>query len=149
MAGAALGQARTRPAPALRLDGSLGQETNFLFQVDDAPPGDGPLYRLIMTRNERRELEETGNRSDAQVNGTFVSHDGTRTECHHLVGIRDRGHGSRGRKPDNFRVNFRSDALWKNRTALNLNGQYSWSQHLGAALSLKAGAVGSLSLIHI
>ena len=139
----AIGQARTRPAPALRLDGSLGQETNLLYQVDDAPPGNGPLYRLIMTGNECRELEETGNRSDAQVNGTFVSHDGTRTECHHLVGIRDRGHGSRGRKPDNFRVNFRSDALWKNRTALNLNGQYSWSQHLGATLSLKAGAVGS------
>jgi len=141
----ALGQARIWPAPVLRLDGLLGQAANLLYQVDDTPPDDGPLYRLIMTGNERRELEEIGNRSltDAQMNGTFISHDGTGTECHYLVGIRNRGHGSRNRNPNNFRVNFRSDALWKNQTALNLNGQYSWLQHFGAALGLKAGVAGA------
>ena len=60
--------------------------------------------------------------SDAQMNGTFISVDGTGTVVRRTVGIRNRGHGSRNRKPNSFRVNFNADHLWKGVSALNING---------------------------
>jgi hypothetical protein len=138
----ALGQARTWPAPTLKLDGSLGQAANPVYLVDDSPIESEPLYRVVMTGAELRDRERitSGSRSDARMNATFISSDETGTECRYLVGVRNRGNGSRGRKPSNFRIHFRSDEPWKGQTDLNLNGQFSWVQHIGSVLALKSGA---------
>lgn len=152
-----LGQSRSWPAPARQFDGSFAQSANALLQIDDAPySSPQPLYKLIMTEIERIELAQIGNgcyntlnpcesQSNAQMNGTFISIDASGTQTRYLTGIRNRGHGSRPAKPNNYRVNFRSDDRWKNVTALNLNSQRSWLQQLGAALSLKAGVAGAYS----
>ena len=139
----ALGQARTWPAPARTLDDSLGQASNPVYLVDDSPPESGPLYRVVMTGGELRDRQRitNGSRSDARMNATFVSRDATGTECRYLVGVRNRGNGSRGRKPSNFRIHFTSDKPWRGQTDLNLNGQFSWVQHIGSVLALKSGAV--------
>ena len=61
------------------------------------------------------------------------------------MGVRNRGHGSRDRLPNNYRVNFNSDHTWKGVTALNINGQYTHAQLLGAVLALKSGLGGANS----
>jgi hypothetical protein len=150
------GNRRTWPGAAQQADGSFAQTDNLLYQVDDTEyRGAQPLYRMIMTEAERAELAVIGSaaynappsppgesQTDAQMNGTFISVDGTGAELRYLVGIRNRGHGTRNRKPNNYRINFRSDCPWKGVTALNLNAQYSWLQHLGAVIALRAGVAG-------
>jgi len=83
--------------------------------------------------------------TDAQMNGTFISVDGAGTSVRYTTGIRNRGHGSRNRKPNSYRVNFPSDRRWKGVTALNINGQYTHAQIAGAALCLKAGLAAGMS----
>lgn len=146
------GLTRTWPAPAQDVNGDwLGQVCNALYQVDDSSYLSAyPLYKLVMTEAERAELAQIGSGgypgdslSDAQMNGTFISLDATGTEVRYTVGFRNRGHGSRNRKPNNFRVNFVSDRTWKGVSALNLNGQFSHVQVLGSVLSLKSGVIGA------
>lgn len=145
------GQTRTWPAPAIGTnEAPLGQAANALYQVDDSAYGGVfPVYKMVMREGDRAELAAIGSgyggeqNSDAQMNGTFISVDGTGTVVRPVVGFRNRGHGSRNRKPNNHRVNFSSDRPWKGVTALNLNGQYSHAQLLGSALALKAGLAGS------
>lgn len=141
------GITRTWPGPAQDANGaSLGQVCNVLYQVDDSPyTGAYPLYKMVMTDVERAELAQIGDvsQSDAQMNGTFISLDATGTEVRYTVGFRNRGHGSRNRKPNNHRVNFASDRTWKGVSALNLNGQFSHVQVLGSVLSLKSGLIGA------
>lgn len=141
----ALGPARTWPAPARRLDGALGQAANAVYLVDDSPVDSGPLYRVVMTGPEFRDRERitSGSRSDARMNATFISRDENGTICRYLVGVRNRGNGSRGRKPSNFRIHFRRDTPWRGQTDLNLNGQFSWVQHIGSVLSLKSGVAAA------
>ncbi len=151
---------RTWPAPVYDTNGAnLGQVANALYQVDTSTySGDQPIYRLIMTERERVDLAviQAGGyamwpstpglaQSDAQMNGTFISVEGTGAECRYLVGIKNRGHGTRNRKPNNFRVNFVSDTPWKGVGALNLNGQYTHVQVFGAALCQLAGVAGGQS----
>lgn len=135
---------RTWPGPAKP---DLGQLTNALYQVDDTfdsnepwCPGSRPVYYLIMTDVEKRKLEEiwTTSNSDAQINGTFVSRDGTGIECRYNVGIRNRGN-IRGLTPISFRVNFPHDSPWRGVTALNINSKYPHSQLIGSALFKLAG----------
>jgi hypothetical protein len=142
----AQGNSRIWPMPVIEEDEGLTQDANCLFQVDDTEyMGAQPLYKLILRETDRAELYEIGHstngeqKSDAQFNTTFVSVDGTGVECRYLVGVRNRGHGSRSQQPNNYRVNFRSDAPWKGVTAININGQMTFLQHLGSALCLKAG----------
>lgn len=146
------GASRTWPGPAEDVDGSsLGQVCNALYQVDDdSYGGTYPLYKLLMTEAERAELAQIGSGnypgeslSDAQMNGTFISLDATGIEVRYTVGIRNRGHGSRNRKPNNHRVNFTSDRTWKGVSALNINGQYTHVQILGSVLGLKSGVIGA------
>jgi hypothetical protein len=147
------GLIRLWPAPAVDTNGvSLGPVANAFYQVDDVGyQGPFPLYKLIMTDAERRQLAAIGaatdgtQYSDAQMNTTFISHDATGWAVRYLIGVRNRGHGSRNRQPNNYRVNFRSDEPWHGVTALNLNGQYSHLQVLGATLALKAGLAGAFS----
>jgi hypothetical protein len=144
------GFTRTWPGPAQDENGvALGHVCNALYQVDDSNyTGTYPLYRMMMTEAERAELAQIGtvsaeSGSDAQMNGTFISLDATGVEVRYTVGFRNRGHGSRNRKPNNQRVNFASDRTWKGVSALNLNGQYSHVQVLGSVLSLKSGLIGA------
>ena len=146
------GNRRTWPAAARQEDGSFAQTANVLYQVDDSlSSGSQPLYKLIMRGTEQAELYTIGHssdgsqNSDAQMNGTFISLDGTGTQLRYVVGFRNRGHGSRNRQPNNYRVNFRADDPWKNVTALNLNGQYTHLQHFGSVISLKSGLAGAES----
>lgn len=151
------GNTRAWPAPVLD-DGVPRQVANCLYQVDDTVPaalpgpGELPRYRLIQTAAERAELRAinenfpaaphpTSNQtaSHAQFNATFITHDGTGAELRYLVGVRNRGNGSRSRPPQSFRVNLRSDQPWRGETALNLNSQYTPAQLLGGALYRRAG----------
>ncbi len=146
---------RTWPVPAIRAAdgfGPSGQVVNALYQVDNTSyTGTQPLYKIIMREAERVQLQaimdnvgSTAN-SDAQMNGTFISVDGMGTELRYLAGIRNRGHGTRVAKPNNFRVNFRSDEKWKGVAAINLNSQFSWLQVLGATLHVKSLSLGAYS----
>ncbi len=161
------GNSRTWPAPAVD-DGETAQAVNALIQVDDAAPpaplapGDLPRYRLILTAADRAELESINRnspaapfpqpspfsdqtRSHAQFNATFISQDGTGTELRYLVGVRNRGNGSRTKSPQGLRLHLRNDELWNRVSALNLNSQYTPSQLLGSGLYQRAGipAAGS------
>ena len=151
-----LGATRTWPAPALASadDGSgpTGQVVNALYQVDDSTySGAQPLYKMIMTENERAELQTIPSQSslqgpNAQMNGTFISFDGAGTSLHYLVGIRNRGHGSRTANPPNYHVAFRSDDAWKKVSGLNLNTRFTHLQHLGSILARKSGVDGADSV---
>jgi hypothetical protein len=68
--------------------------TNLLYQVDRTfgtmkwVPGSQPIYYLIMTEMERGRLAYIGSHSalsgpNAQMNGTFISVDGTGMELAH------------------------------------------------------------------
>lgn len=148
-----LDQTRLWPAPAIETNGLvLGPVANALYQVDDTRyNGPFPLYKIVMTEAERRQLSYIGSatdgsaQSDAQMNATFLSQDATGLQVRYLVGVRNRGHGSRTAKPNNYRVNFRSDEPWQGVVALNLNAQYTHLQILGATLALKAGLAGAFS----
>lgn len=149
------GNARTWPAPAIEsLDnvGPSGQVANALYQVDDTEyTGNQPLYKIVMTADELAQLTSIGNNvgssanSDAQMNATFIAFDGVGSQLRYVTGVRNRGHGSRTAKPNNYRVNFTSDNPWNDMGALNLNAQYSWLQVFGAALNLRSQVPGAYS----
>lgn len=117
---------------------------NLAYQVDDsAYTGAQPVFRLIMTQAEYAYLANQiwggQPRSDAEVNGTFISTDPTSdsgpfNQCRYFCGFRNRGHGSRITVPHNFHVSFAGDRPWKGRRGLNLNTVSTHSQHLGSAL---------------
>ncbi len=118
-----------------------------LYQVDDAAyAGSQPLHKLIMIESERMELAgipcSDGQNSNAEMNGTFLSVEGTGVECRYLCGFRNRGHHTRCTEPPNYRVNFPNDRLWKGQRALNLNSEASYVQVFGAAIAKKAGVPG-------
>jgi hypothetical protein len=142
------GRSRTWPAPSI-VDGAAEQVTNMLYVVDDSfEPywrlGNQPIYYLIMTEAERSRLVNIGSDtsirfSNAQMNGTFITIDGVDTEVRYLVGIRDRGKGSRTPPPNNYRVIIPRDQLWKGVSALNINSKYTYSQIMGSAIWRMAG----------
>ncbi len=144
---------RTWPAPARNAadlgGGNLGQAANAMFQVDDSTySSPAPLYKLIITADEISLLQFIFNSapaSDAQVNATFISFNGTDTECRYLAGIRNRGHGSRSGQPHNYRVNLPSATPWNGISSLNLNARTVPAQVVGAVLAQKAGAAGNNS----
>ncbi len=150
------GNSRTWPAPAREIEtGAIlpvyGNETNALFQVDDAhaldrwQPGDTPIYLMIMTPDERARLKAAQDASgprnpvNARFHGTFVSVDGTGVQVIHGMSVRDRGYSSRSGNPVNFNVSFPNDHLWNGRRSMQLNSRYPFSQALGAAMFQLAG----------
>ncbi|HPD47710.1 MAG TPA: lamin tail domain-containing protein [Anaerohalosphaeraceae bacterium] len=146
----AAGNTRMWPAP-VDVDGVLQQRCNGIYLVDDdfdqaaaAQPGAQPFYHIIMTEVQRAELDRIGStsgeaNSDAQMHATFISIDGVDTKVRYSVGVRNRGHGSRTRRPNNYRVNFPTDRPWKDVTAINLNTQYTWVQLAGSAIFQRSG----------
>ena len=149
------GNTRTWPAPSI-VDGEFQQATNALYLVlgsfDSTAlwvPGDQPVCFLIMTEAERARLADIGNGagplgseddsdSNAHMNGTFISVDGTGTKLRYLVGIRNRGKGSRdnssGRYRNNYRVDFPTDRRWNDLTAINIKNRYGHVAVLGSAV---------------
>ncbi|KKL19422.1 hypothetical protein LCGC14_2465620, partial [marine sediment metagenome] len=129
------GNVRMWPGPTKPTNQQLA---NLLYQVDNsfdpnAPwdPENQPVYYLVMTEAERAELATIGTLgytrpSDAQMNGSFFSADGTGVKVRYNVGIRNRGHGSRGGPPNNYRVNFVHDRPWKNVSAININNRWGY-----------------------
>jgi hypothetical protein len=149
------GKVRTWPAPSL-VDGQWRQVTNALYRVDAAvnpdtywQAGGEPLYYLIMTEMERGHLALIGSRTngeedtDATMNGTFISVDGTSVEVCYRVGIRNRGHGTRSGPPNNFHVGFPRDALWKGLGAIGFNCRYTHAQIIGSAIFRMAGVAAA------
>ena len=148
---------RTWPAPARTSDPGIlpetfGQVTNALVQVDNTfdaaanfrTAGNQPIYRFVMTEVERAELAQIGStsgqeHSDATMNGSFVSQDGTGVQNIYLCGFRNRGFSSALGPPNNFHVNFRSDDTWHGRKGFQINCQYGYSQALGNACFERAG----------
>jgi len=131
------------PAPVDMGGGQLAQVANALYQVDDSTyDGPQPFYRIIMTAAELAELNEiisSDRQSDAQMNSTYVTIDGTASELRYLTGVRIRGAGSRGARPANLRVNIPSDRRWKGVSQINLNTQFTHAQVAGYALASRAG----------
>jgi hypothetical protein len=144
------GRVRTWPAPSL-VDGEWQQVTNALYRVDAKldpeaywQVGGQPLYYIIMTEAERGRLAYIGTHSgqdgpDTQMNGTFISLDGTGTELRYRAGVRNRGHGTRNGPPNNYHVNFPHDQTWKGIGAINFNCRYTHAQILGSAVFSMAG----------
>ncbi len=157
------GNQRTRPAP-VDVDGSLVQRCNLLYQVDDTfdpdavwQPDAQPIYYIIMTEIERAELDQIGlgtngseEDSDAQMNATFISVDGVDTKIRYNTGVRNRGHGTRDSRPNNYRINFPTDRPWKDAVAINLNTQYTWLQLAGSVIFQRSGlATGDAKAVQV
>ncbi len=154
--------AKTWPSPAI-IDGTQQQVTNALYQVNDdwdhlGPGGlaNQPVYYVIMTEMERGRLADIGDggggaqNSNAQMNITFMSAQGQSEDLRYNVSVRNRGHGSRTRRPNNMRVNFKSDEPWHSVTAININSQYGYRQVIGSALFQMAGLpVGQAKLVQV
>ena len=77
------------------------------------------------------------------MNATFISFDGTGSELRYLVGLRNRGNGSRLRRPQSYGVQFRQDQLWKKASGINLNTQYPYAQIAGSAIFRRSGVPAS------
>jgi hypothetical protein len=141
----------TRTYPAVIPPLSSARTANLLYQVDnESYGGSQPIYRMIMTEMERAELYQIGSGcaggmdSDAEMNATWISIDGiassgSSTEIRYNIGVRNRGHGSRSARPNNYHVNIPEDHSWRGVAGVNLNSQYAHSQVVGSALSRAAG----------
>jgi hypothetical protein len=148
------GKSRTWPAPSL-IDGVPQQVTNLLYQVDQTfdpaaqwVASSQPIYYIIMTEMERGRLAYIGSHStvsgpDSQMNGTFISIDGTGMEFRYNVGVRNRGHGTRNGPPNNYHVNFPHDRPWKDVGAVSFNCRYTHAQIIGSAIFRMAGLVAA------
>lgn len=151
------GHTRTWPAPSL-VDGVPEQVTNALYIVDDSfdpqisrTPGAHPVYYLIMSDRERTELEQIGDRSyngnlfaaepmsDARMNATFISVDGTGTNVRYQASVRNRGNRKRADPPMSFRVNVPDDRPWKDVRAINLNSKYPHLELMASILFQMSG----------
>ncbi|MCH2061284.1 MAG: lamin tail domain-containing protein [Verrucomicrobiales bacterium] len=125
---------------------SGGNRCNALYQVNDnfeplssRAPGDQPVYYLIMTDDEKEEIEDIGqsssrSESNAQMNVTFVSTESTSIKTIYGASVRNRGAGSREGPPNNYLVVFPSDHKWKGVSAMKFNCRYVHSQTSGSWL---------------
>ncbi|MHA3773525.1 lamin tail domain-containing protein [Verrucomicrobiota bacterium sgz303538] len=147
---------RTWPAPARTsapgvVPETFAQTVNALLQVDNTfnpnavwIPGAQPIYRVIMTAAERAELQRIWTtpgeaQSNAAMNATFVSVDGTGEKLHYLCSVRNRGNGSRTGPPNNALLSFLSDNTWNGRRDIAFNCRFGHSQTLGALLMERMG----------
>ncbi len=141
---------RTWPAPARTSNigvtpETYGQVTNALLQVDNSydstvawVPGTQPIHRIILTANERAELQQIwtnvggSDQSNASFNATQIALSGSGLDTNYLCDVRNRGNGSRLGPPNNALVSFPNDAKWNGRVAIDFNCRYAHSQVLGA-----------------
>src|SRR5204862_5986893 len=69
--------------------------------------------------------------------------DGLGSEFRYRCGFRNRGHGSRGADPPNYRAGVPNDNRWKGQRGLNINSVYTPAQIFGATIFKKAGLPGA------
>ncbi|HEY7119998.1 MAG TPA: lamin tail domain-containing protein, partial [Tepidisphaeraceae bacterium] len=134
---------RTWPGPT---DVTGVQGANALYQVDDRSySSTNPLFKIIMSADEANELAVLRGSSDdlsnAAFNATFISSDGTGSDLRYLVGVRNRGGGSRssGAPVANYHINFGDFNTWHNKVKINLNAIYSADEVVASALASRAG----------
>ena len=118
-----------------------GNVCNYLYMVDDdyKPTNSKPSYYVVMTEDEKDELEEIGRRSsqsdsNAEMNCTFISFDGKGYRVRYLSSIRNRGASSRNGPPNNHLIKFRSDDTWNGQDSIKFNCQFIHSQVAGSWL---------------
>lgn len=133
--------ARTWPAPT---DTAGTQGANALYQVDDTTPyiGNQQIFRIIMTAAEATELTSirtSGGASDAQMNATFINVDADSTDLRYLIGVRNRGGGSRNASVGNYRIDFGDSNIWHSQSKINLNAIYSSDEVVASALLARSG----------
>jgi len=127
---------RTWPAAA---EGQ-GQVVNAAYQVDnEVYAGSQPVYRIIMTEEQRVRLQNLNRNSDAEMNATLVSVEGDDIEVRHNCGLRYRGASSRFRNPPSYKFNVPRDRLWNGKSSINLNSQFTHVQVMGSIVARKAG----------
>src|SRR4030042_1425547 len=73
------------------------------------------------------------------MNGCFISVDGVDMKVRYIVGVRNRGHGTRNDWPNNYHVNFVHGCPWNDVTAINLNTAYTYLQSAGNAVFRLSG----------
>ena len=90
---------------------------SYLYLVEDTPPSsDLPLYRLLMTDENRTELARRDLYSNVLLDATFV-YQGT---VYYNVGVRYRGESTRDVWPRPYRIKFRDAQEFESRERLNL-----------------------------
>jgi len=130
--------ARTWPAAADVGGGTLAQEANALFQVDDENYSSRQaIYRIIMRPGDRSDFFNQFDR--VQRNATFITIDGSDVQVRHGCTTRRRGQSSFGSTPPTMKFDIPRDRPWQGTSSLNLNSVNTYAQVLGSALSLKAG----------
>jgi len=139
---------RTWPGPT---DGAGAQGANAYFQVDNSfTPGEWnpnaqPIYRLVILQDEldawldQHDDGHPKNYSNAEMNATFLTIDGTGARLRYQVGVRNRGESTRGSHPHNYRVNIPTDNKWYDRSAVDFNTHRAYSQMAAAAIFQVSG----------
>ncbi|MEX2187233.1 MAG: lamin tail domain-containing protein [Pirellulales bacterium] len=142
--------ARTRTWPAAT-DGTGTQGANALLQVDNTfaanwQPGNQSTFRFVMKEDERARLaaiQQAGgvHGSNASMNATFVSYDGTVADVRYRTGVRNRGGGTRNANGTaaNYHLAIPHDTTWNGLSAVTINYNFSHSQVMGAALFQAVG----------
>ena len=129
---------RTWPAPTTTAG---AQGANCLYQVDTETWGNRqPIYRLISTGLDENgfQVANWNQNSQAAINVTFISSQGTDIKVHYQSGIRVRGAGSRSNNPRNWKIEWVADDPFNNQTQGNLNIAYPYCQYIGAQLMKQA-----------
>jgi hypothetical protein len=108
--------------------------------------GPQPVYHLITTASEWTTwtslMGGSGQWSNAQMNGTLVTVDGTGAELRYEVGIRNRGAGTRTANPHNLQVNIPNDHPLNGLTRFELNTRTVESQVAGNVVFQEADLLG-------
>ncbi|MBN1442796.1 MAG: lamin tail domain-containing protein, partial [Planctomycetes bacterium] len=115
-----------------------------LYLVDG--PGErlgAPLYRVIMTPEDRFELESRDVESDVLLNATFVAAD----RPYYRVGVRYRGRSARFVTPKSYRVEFTRDEDLEGIVHLDLNANRPHHQQLGMRIFRGADVPAPLTRI--
>ena len=129
---------RTWPAPTTNAG---AQGANCLYQVDtESWTGRQPMYRLISAGLDEYEFAPArwNQNSNAAINVTFISTQGTDIDVHYQSSIRVRGAGSRGNIPRNWKIDWVADDKFNGQRGGNLNIAYPYLQYLGAQLMKQA-----------
>ncbi|KPJ75796.1 MAG: hypothetical protein AMS14_02985, partial [Planctomycetes bacterium DG_20] len=139
---------RTWPGPT---DPGGAQGANAYFQIDNSfVPAEWhfdsqPIYRLVILQDEldawldQHDDGHPKNYSNAEMNATFITFDGTGARLRYQVGVRNRGESTRGSHPHNYRVNVPTDDTWYDLSAVDFNMHRAYSQMAAAAIFQVAG----------
>ena len=140
------GLSRTWPGPAWETNGvgatygTFVQAANALYQVaNETITNAMPVVRSILSGSENAIFPPSSRNSDAGMNCTMISTDGSGTAIRYNCAVRVRGAGTRSRTPTNNRLDIPRDHPWNGRVSLNLNSQFVHASLVGNTLAQKSG----------